>query len=52
VFDVQFVTDHLASLGAYEVSRSDYLAQVADATRATVEPSHVASALEGWATRF
>ena len=52
VFDVQFVTDHLASLGAYEVTRSDYLQQVAEATRVTVEPSQVVAALEGWATRF
>jgi leucyl/phenylalanyl-tRNA--protein transferase len=52
VFDVQFVTEHLASLGAYEVSRSDYLSQVAEATRVTVEPMHVVAALDGWATRF
>src|SRR6188768_264458 len=30
VYDVQFVTDHLRSLGAYEVQRAEYLAQVAD----------------------
>ncbi|HEY6080031.1 MAG TPA: leucyl/phenylalanyl-tRNA--protein transferase, partial [Polyangiaceae bacterium] len=28
VFDVQFVTEHLLSLGAYEVSRDDYLEHV------------------------
>jgi leucyl/phenylalanyl-tRNA---protein transferase len=52
VFDVQFVTEHLASLGAYEVSRGEYLEQVAEATHVTLEPSHVAAALDGWATRF
>lgn len=28
VFDVQFLTDHLESLGAFEISRDEYLAQV------------------------
>lgn len=51
-FDVQFVTEHLASLGAFEVSRPEYLAEVARTTRQVVEPSAVAAALEGWATRF
>jgi leucyl/phenylalanyl-tRNA--protein transferase len=31
VFDVQFVTDHLRSLGVHEVSRDDYLSAVSDA---------------------
>jgi leucyl/phenylalanyl-tRNA---protein transferase len=52
VFDVQFVTDHLASLGAYEVSRAEYLREVASATPVEVDPSRIAAALEGWTTRF
>lgn len=52
VFDVQFVTDHLASLGAYEVSRAEYLAEVAAATPLRVEPAGIAAALEGWQERF
>lgn len=51
-FDVQFVTEHLASLGAFEVSRPEYLAEVARSTRAWVEPSAIAAALQGWAARF
>jgi leucyl/phenylalanyl-tRNA---protein transferase len=52
VFDVQFVTEHLASLGAFEVSRDEYLEQVAGATPLSVEPQSVGQALEGWAERF
>jgi len=52
VFDVQFVTEHLASLGAYEVSRSQYLAQVLLATPRPIEPRAIERALDGWATRF
>jgi leucyl/phenylalanyl-tRNA---protein transferase len=52
VFDVQFVTDHLASLGAYEVTRSDYLEQIAQATPVSVAPASIAAALPGWAQRF
>ena len=52
VFDVQFVTEHLASLGAYEVSRQEYLAQVQDAVSTEVTPASIAAALEGWAARF
>jgi leucyl/phenylalanyl-tRNA--protein transferase len=52
VFDVQFVTEHLASLGAYEVSRSEYLEEVVLATPYPVEPGAIARALDGWATRF
>ena len=51
-FDVQFVTEHLASLGAFEVSRPEYLAEVARTTRVSVEPSAIAAALEGWTSRF
>ena len=52
VFDVQFVTEHLASLGAYEVTRPEYLALVAEATPYEVTPASIAAALEGWAGRF
>lgn len=31
LFDTQFITDHLASLGAIEIPRDDYHAQLADA---------------------
>jgi len=31
LFDVQFLTPHLASLGAYEIPRSEYLARAAEA---------------------
>jgi leucyl/phenylalanyl-tRNA--protein transferase len=51
-FDVQFVTEHLASLGAYEVSRSEYLALVADATPRVTTPAAITAALEGWPNRF
>jgi leucyl/phenylalanyl-tRNA--protein transferase len=52
VFDVQFVTDHLLSLGAYEVERSTYLAQIANTAQLVIEPKRIAEALTGWATRF
>ena len=52
VFDVQFVTDHLLSLGAYEVGRSSYLAKIAKTAQLVVEPKRIAEALTGWATRF
>jgi leucyl/phenylalanyl-tRNA---protein transferase len=52
VFDVQFVTEHLASLGAYEVSRAEYLAELSTATSVSVDASRIASALDGWAERF
>jgi len=52
VFDVQFSTEHLASLGAYQVSRSDYLTQIARATESTVEPATILAALDGWSARF
>ncbi len=31
LFDVQFLTEHLASLGAYEISRDEYLSRLATA---------------------
>jgi leucyl/phenylalanyl-tRNA--protein transferase len=40
LFDVQFLTPHLESLGAYEVHRTDYLLRVADAKRKSVNLSH------------
>jgi leucyl/phenylalanyl-tRNA--protein transferase len=52
LFDVQFVTEHLASLGAYEVSRTDYLAQLAQVTKVEVTPASIQAALAGWQTRF
>ncbi|MEM0947415.1 MAG: leucyl/phenylalanyl-tRNA--protein transferase [Pseudomonadota bacterium] len=35
LFDVQFLTPHLASLGAIEVSRTDYRGRLADALQGT-----------------
>lgn len=52
VFDVQFLTEHLLSLGAYEVPRSEYLAQIARATAQEVPPSSIRASLADWATRF
>ncbi|MDF3071031.1 MAG: aat [Polyangiaceae bacterium] len=52
VFDVQFVTGHLASLGAYEVPRPEYLDALSTATRVPVAPAQISAALEGWAQRF
>lgn len=37
VFDVQFATPHLRSLGVKEISRDDYLARVAQASRQSVD---------------
>lgn len=37
LFDVQFLTDHLASLGAYVVDRDQYLERLADACRKPVD---------------
>jgi leucyl/phenylalanyl-tRNA--protein transferase len=51
-FDVQFVTEHLASLGAYEVSRAEYLALVARATQQQVTAASITAALDGWPGRF
>lgn len=52
VFDVQFVTEHLASLGAFEVTRVDYLAQVAHSSSREVPAARITDALTGWRTRF
>ncbi|QPM89088.1 leucyl/phenylalanyl-tRNA--protein transferase [Pseudooceanicola algae] len=37
LFDTQFLTDHLASLGAVEITRADYHAQLAEALTARAE---------------
>lgn len=52
LFDVQFVTEHLLSLGAYEVERSEYLSKLSRAAQHVVEPAAINEALTGWATRF
>jgi leucyl/phenylalanyl-tRNA--protein transferase len=52
LFDVQFVTEHLASLGAYEVSRPEYLAALSRVTRDDVPADRITAALAGWQTRF
>jgi len=52
VFDVQFLTDHLASLGAYTVPRTEYLSRIAPAVTRTVSPASIQSALQGWQERF
>jgi Leu/Phe-tRNA-protein transferase len=52
VFDVQFVTEHLASLGAYEVPRTQYLAQVMRVTKHEVPAAAIQGALAGWQARF
>ncbi len=52
VFDVQFVTDHLRSLGAYEVSREQYLEQVRRYAQVEVPASAIQGALSGWQARF
>jgi leucyl/phenylalanyl-tRNA--protein transferase len=38
LFDVQFLTPHLESLGAYEIPRSEYLARAATAVSTRLEP--------------
>jgi leucyl/phenylalanyl-tRNA---protein transferase len=52
LFDVQFVTEHLASLGAYEVSRPEYLARVSRLTQQDVPASRITAALADWQSRF
>jgi leucyl/phenylalanyl-tRNA---protein transferase len=52
LLDVQFVTEHLASLGAFEVSRSEYLAEVRRVARRDVPTSRIAESLTGWRSRF
>lgn len=36
LFDVQFLTPHLESLGAYEITRADYLGRAASAVKQTI----------------
>ncbi len=52
VFDVQFVTAHLASLGAFSVPRSEYLSRVASARDQPVPAAAIRAALSGWRERF
>jgi leucyl/phenylalanyl-tRNA--protein transferase len=52
VFDVQFVTEHLASLGAYTLPRAEYLRAIQDAVSHDVPPAAIAAALGGWQDRF
>jgi leucyl/phenylalanyl-tRNA--protein transferase len=46
VFDVQFSTPHLASLGAYEISRREYLERVAKAVQREVDLRDLAIAFD------
>lgn len=41
VFDVQFVTDHLRSLGVREISREEYLRRIGDACNRSIELSQL-----------
>jgi leucyl/phenylalanyl-tRNA--protein transferase len=45
LFDVQFLTPHLASLGTYTICRADYLARVNAATARAVELASLRGAL-------
>jgi len=46
VFDVQFATPHLRSLGVREISRDDYLARVARASQRSVDLSRLRLGIE------
>jgi leucyl/phenylalanyl-tRNA--protein transferase len=46
VFDVQFATSHLRSLGVREISREDYLGRVARASQSPVDLSRLALGVE------
>jgi leucyl/phenylalanyl-tRNA---protein transferase len=52
LLDVQFLTDHLESLGAFEVSRSEYLAELARVAALEVPASRIATSLLDWRQRF
>ena len=41
LFDVQFATPHLRSLGVRELARDDYLARVAQASRRSIDLSRL-----------
>ena len=43
LFDVQFLTPHLESLGAYEMRRVEYLTRVSEAKRKTVRLTGLAT---------
>jgi leucyl/phenylalanyl-tRNA--protein transferase len=43
LIDVQFLTEHLASLGAREISRNEYLRRLAVARQRSTDLSHLAS---------
>lgn len=42
LFDVQFVTEHLATMGAREITRDEYLARLESARERTVDLSRIA----------
>jgi leucyl/phenylalanyl-tRNA--protein transferase len=44
LFDVQFLTPHLVSLGAYEVRRVEYLTRIGEAKRKAVRLTGLAFA--------
>jgi leucyl/phenylalanyl-tRNA--protein transferase len=46
VFDVQFATSHLRSLGVREITRDDYLSRVAAASHASVDLSRLVLGVE------
>jgi Leu/Phe-tRNA-protein transferase len=46
VFDVQFATPHLRSLGVKEISRDDYLRRIALATQEHVDLSKLRLSVE------
>jgi leucyl/phenylalanyl-tRNA--protein transferase len=41
LYDVQFLTPHLASLGACQISRVDYLSRLADAREVELDLSRL-----------
>lgn len=47
LFDVQFLTSHLESLGAYTISRAEYLERVAIASKKNISLPHLPSTLDG-----
>ena len=49
---VTMTEELLASLGAYEVGRGEYLSQVARVTKQEVTPDLIAAALANWRAHF
>jgi leucyl/phenylalanyl-tRNA--protein transferase len=47
LFDTQFLTHHLASLGAIEITRAEYRAYLAQALRVTADLSSAPLAASG-----